>query len=184
VVHLDRVSTIADGIALRAPSELTLAHVEAYVDDVVTVTDEEISRAMLLLLERAKAVVEPAGAATLAALLAGKVGGSGPAVAVLSGGNVDSLLLIKLIDHGLSAAGRYLLLRIILDDRPGSLAALTSAVADLGLNVLSVEHHREGLQLGLDKVEVLLTVETRDPEHRDQVVAALRSSEFNVEMLR
>ena len=175
VVTIDRPTTMADGIAVRAPSELTLAHARAYVDDVVTVTEEEISRALLLLLERAKAVVEPAGAVALAALLAGKVDGDGPAVAVLSGGNVDPLLLIKLIEHGLSAAGRYLRLRIVLPDRPGSLASTTSAVASLGLNVLAVEHHRAGVHLGVDEVEVLFTVETRDPDHRQEIVDALRS---------
>src|SRR5438105_5828065 len=114
VTPIDGCRTMADGIAVRAPSELTLAHVQAYVDEVVTVTEEEISQALLLLLERAKSVVEPAGAVSLAAVLAGKVTGTGPAAVVLSGGNVDSLLLIKLIDHGLSAAGRYLVLRIVL----------------------------------------------------------------------
>ena len=133
----------------------------------VTVDEEEISRAMLLLLERVKAVVEPAGAVGLAAILAGKVLGTGPAVAVLSGGNVDPLLLIKLIDHGLSAAGRYLVLRIVVDDRPGALAGLTAALAAMGLNVLDVEHHRSGLALGIDEVEVIVTLETRGPEHRD-----------------
>ena len=174
-VTLDRVSTMADGIALKSPTELTLAHVTELVDDVVTVSEEEISRALLLLLERAKAVVEPAGAVALAALLAGRVGGDGPAVAILSGGNVDPLLLIKLIEHGLSAAGRYLRLRIVLPDRPGSLASATSAVASLGLNVLAVEHHRAGVHLGVDDVEVLFTVETRDPDHRQEIVDALRS---------
>src|SRR5438128_11858638 len=163
-VGLDSVSTMADGIAVKAVCELTLAHVQTFVDDVVTVTEEEISQALLLLLERAKAVVEPAGAVALAAILAGKVRGTSPAVAVVSGGNVDPLLLIKLIDHGLSAAGRYRVLRVILDDRPGALAALTAAVADMGLNVLSVEHHRAGIALPVDQVEVLLTLETRDPE--------------------
>jgi threonine dehydratase len=183
-VPLDRVSTIADGIALKSTCDLTLAHVQAYVDDVVTVDEEEISRAMLLLLERAKAVVEPAGAVSLAAILAGKVPGSGPAVAVLSGGNVDPLLLIKLIDHGLSAAGRYLLLRIIIDDRPGALAGLTAALATMGLNVLEVEHHRSGLTLAVDEVEVIITLETRDPEHRDEVVTGLRTAGYRVELLR
>jgi len=180
LVCLDRVSTMADGIATKAPSELTLAHIRAHVHEVVTVTEEDISRAVLLLLERAKAVVEPAGAVTLAALLAGKVPGTGPVVTVLSGGNVDPLLLIKLIDHGLTAAGRYLLLRIVLDDRPGALAGLTGAVAEMGLNVLSVEHHRSGVALPLDRVEVLVTVETRDPEHRDEVVAGLRGAGYDV----
>ena len=164
----------------QSPSELTMAHIRAHVHDVVTVTEEDISRAVLLLLERAKAVVEPAGAATLAALLAGKVPGTGPVVAVLSGGNVDPLLLIKLIDHGLTAAGRYLRLRIVLDDRPGALADLSRAVADMSLNVLSVEHHRSGVALPLDRVEVLVTVETRDPAHRDEVVAGLRGAGYDV----
>ncbi|MDQ1375556.1 MAG: threonine dehydratase [Actinomycetota bacterium] len=184
VVSVHRPDTMADGIAVRAPSELTLAHIRAYVDDVVTVTEEEISRAILLLLERAKAVVEPAGAVALAAVLAGKVPGKGPALAVISGGNVDPLLLIKLIDHGLSAAGRYLLLRIVLDDRPGALAGLTEAVATMGLNVIEVEHHRAGLKLGVDEVEVLLTLETRDPDHRHQVVTDLEMRGFNVELVR
>jgi threonine dehydratase len=184
VVEVTQEPTMADGIAVRAPSELTLAHIRAYVDDMVTVSEEETSRALLLLLERAKAVVEPAGAVALAAVLAGKVAGKGPGAAVLSGGNVDPLLLIKLIDHGLSAAGRYLLLRIVLDDRPGALAALTGAVAAMGLNVLDVEHHRAGLRLGVDEVEVLLTLETRDPDHREEIVTGLRQNGFTVELVR
>jgi threonine dehydratase len=135
-------------------------------------------------LERAKAVVEPAGAVGLAAILADKIPGRGPAVAVLSGGNVDPLLLIKLIDHGLSATGRYLVLRIVLDDRPGALARLTSELATRALNVLDVEHHRSGLMLGIDEVEVLITLETRDPEHRDAVVSDLRTAGYRVELLR
>lgn len=184
LVRLDAVSTMADGIAVKAPSALTLAHIEALVDDVITVTEEEISQAIVLLLERAKAVVEPAGAVGVAALLSGRVAGSGPAVAVLSGGNVDPLLLTKLIDHGLSAAGRYLVLRVVLDDRPGALAALAAQVASMGLNVLSVEHHREGLALAMSEVEVLLTLETRDPEHRSEVVAELEAGGLRVELLR
>jgi threonine dehydratase len=184
VVELDGVDTMADGIAVRMPSALTLAHVQAYVDDVVTVTEEELSRALLALVERAKAVVEPAGAAAVAALLAGKIPGDGPAVAVLSGGNIDPLLLLKVIDHGLSAAGRYLLLRIVLDDRPGALAFVTAAVAELGLNVIDVEHHQAGLRLGVRQVELLLTVETRDPTHRDAVVDALRARGLTVDLVR
>jgi threonine dehydratase len=180
-VRLDRLDTMADGIAVKSPSPLTLAHAKAYVDEIVTVTEEEISQAVLLLLERAKAVVEPAGAAALAAILAGKVAGSGPVVAVLSGGNVDPLLLIKLIDHGLSAAGRYVALRVILDDRPGELAALTAEVARLGLNVLSVEHHRSGMDLAVAKVEVRLTLETRNAVHHGEIVADLEKAGFQVE---
>jgi threonine dehydratase len=182
-VTLDSATTMADGIAIKRPSPLTLAHVEAYVDEIVTVEEDDTSRAILLLLERAKAVVEPAGAVALAALLSGKVGGDGLAVAVLSGGNVDPLLLLKLIDHGLSAAGRYLVLRILLDDRPGALARLTAAVAAKGLNILAVEHHRAGLLLGMDEVEVVLTLETRDPDHRGEVVDDLEASGYRVELV-
>ena len=180
----DRTATMADGIAVQGPCARSRAYIEAYVDRVVQVSEEEISRAFLLLLERAKAVVEPAGAVGLAAVLAGRVGGAGPAVVVLSGGNVDPLLLGKLVDHGLSAAGRYLLLRVVLADHPGALAGLTEAVAGLGLNVLDVEHHRAGVHLGVDEVEVVLTVETRDPEHGDEVVAALRERGFRVDLAR
>jgi threonine dehydratase len=183
-VRLPNVDTMADGIALKSPCDLTLGLVRDHVDQIVTVTEEEISRALLLLLERVKAVVEPAGAVAMAALLAGKVAGDGPAVAILSGGNVDPLLLLKLIDHGLSAAGRYLVLRVVVEDQPGSLARLTGLVAELGLNVLSLEHHRAGLALGVDEVEVLLTLETRDPAHRGQVVAALGEAGYAVELLR
>lgn len=183
VVSVDDVDTMADGIAVRRVSDLTLAHARAYVDEVVAVTEEEISRALLLLIERSKAVVEPAGAVGLAAILAGRVPGHGAALAVLSGGNVDPLLLTKLIDHGLSAAGRYLLVRVVLGDQPGALASLTAAVAEMGLNVLEVEHHRSGLRLGLHEVEVLLTLETLDPEHRCDIVATLQEAGFRVEPL-
>jgi threonine dehydratase len=181
LVRLDDISTIADGIAVKAPSELTLAHVEARVDDVVTVTDDQISRAMILLLERVKAVVEPAGAASLAAIISGRIPGDGPVVSILSGGNVDPILLIRLIEHGLTAAGRFLVLRIVLIDHPGELAHLSEAVARLGLNVLDVEHHRVGLKLGVDKVAVMMTLETRDQEHRDEAVRALRDAGFDVQ---
>lgn len=183
-VRLDTVTTMADGIAVKSPSALTLEHIEALVDDVITVTEEEISQAVVLLLERAKAVVEPAGAVGVAALLAGKVAGTGPVVSVLSGGNVDPLLLTKLIEHGLSAAGRYLVLRVVVADRPGALAALTAAIATMGLNVLSVDHHRAGLDLAVDEVEVLLTLETRDPAHRDEVVSDLRAQGYRVDLAR
>lgn len=187
-VQLDCLTTMADGIAVKNVSDLTLAHVQAYVDDVVTVTEEEISRALLLLIERAKAVVEPAGAVGLAAILSGRIPGAGKSpgsvAAILSGGNVDPLLLLKVIDHGLSAAGRYLILRIVLGDQPGALAALTAAIAKLGLNVLEVEHHRSGVRLGVNEVEVLVTLETRDPEHREETVGALQEAGFRVELVR
>ena len=183
-VTLDSISTMADGIAVKNVCDLTLAHVQAYVDDVVTVTEEEISQALLLLVERAKAVVEPAGAVALAAVLSGRIPGTGAVAAILSGGNVDPLLLMKVIDHGMSAAGRYLVLRIVMGDQPGALAALTKAIAHLGLNVLEVEHHRSGVRLGVNEVEVLLTLETRDPDHRGETVEALRDAGFRVELVR
>ena len=182
-VELDQVTTMADGSALRSTSALALAHVQAHVDVVVTVDEEEISRAVLLLLERVKMVVEPAGALALAAVLAGRVAGSGPAVAVLTGGNVDPLLLIKLIGHGLSAAGRYLVLRAVIEDRPGALAGFTATLAAMGLNVLNVEHHRSGMALAIDEVEVQITVETRGAEHRDEVMDDLRSTGYRVQLL-
>src|SRR5215213_3192628 len=183
-VRLNRLHTMADGIALKSPSPLTLAHVQAHVDDVVLVSEEEISQALLLLLERAKAVVEPSGATALAAVLAGRVGGDGPVVALLSGGNVDPLLLTKVIDHGLSAAGRYVALRVVIDDTPGNLAALTAEVARLGLNVLSVEHHRSGLDLDLNKVEIRLTLETRNAIHSGEIVADLERAGYRVDPIR
>jgi threonine dehydratase len=180
-VLLDRLATMADGIAVRMCSELTLRLAQTYVDEIVTVDEEEISQAMLLLVERAKAVVEPSGAASLAAVLAGKVPGEGPVVAILSGGNIDPLLLTKLIDHGLTAAGRYLTLRIVMADRVGALAALTSELARLGLNVLDVEHHRSGRDLALSEVEVQVTVETRDVSQHVEVLEALAAAGYRAD---
>jgi threonine dehydratase len=178
-VQLDQVATVADGIAVKGPSALTLDLVRRYVAEVVTVEEEEIAEAVLLLVERTKQVVEPSGAVGLAALLAGKVPGAGPACVVLSGGNVDPLVLSKLVDHGLSAAGRYLVVRVRVTDRPGGLAALTAELAQLRVNVLSVEHHRAGLALPVDQVEVLLTLETRGPEHARAVLASLQAAGFS-----
>ncbi len=177
------IHTIADGIAIKSPSALTLAHAHALVDDVISVTDDEIGRALVLLLERAKQVVEPSGAVGLAALLAGKVPGHDPAVAILSGGNVDPLMLTRLIHHGLTAAGRYLRLRVVVPDRPGALTAVTETVAHTGLNILAIEHHREGVRIHVDEVEVMLTLETRDPAHRLQVLDRLRIAGYQVEQL-
>jgi threonine dehydratase len=180
-VVLDHVSTIADGIALRSVSELTLRHLEAFVERVVTVDEEQISQALLLLVERAKAVVEPAAATTLAAILAGLVGGDGPAVAILTGGNVDPLLLTRLIEHGLAGAGRYLTLRVVGTDRPGTLAAFTAELARLGLNVLDVEHHRSSPLLGVSEVEVEVTVETTNEQDHRRVIAALTAAGYRVD---
>ncbi|HEY4408822.1 MAG TPA: threonine ammonia-lyase [Acidimicrobiia bacterium] len=182
VMTLDRIDTMADGIAVKRVSDLTLAHVAALVDEVVTVSEEDLSRALLLLLERTKAVVEPAGAAPLAAALAGKLPPSDdPACLVLSGGNIDPTLLMRVIRHGLTAAGRYLVLRIALADRPGELHRLTGVLADLGVNVVDIEHHRSGVHLAVDEVEVHMTTETRDPDDHGKVLAALRAAGYRVE---
>ena len=180
-VTLQRLATMADGISVSRCSDLTLSLADRFVDEIVTVDEEEISQAMLLLVERAKAVVEPSGAASLAAILNRRLPGAGPAVAVLSGGNVDPLLLTKLIEHGLAAAGRYLTLSIVMADRVGALAALTTQLARLRLNVLDVEHHRSGRDLAVAEVEVQVTVETRDLAHHDEVVAALTELGYRVE---
>lgn len=183
-VELPAVDTMADGIAVRCVSALTLEHAKTLVDDVVTVDEEQISQALLLLLERCKWVVEPAGATALAAALGPSLPGDGPVVLVLSGGNVDPLLLTRLVAHGLTAAGRYLMVRVVLADRPGSLASLTRAVGQLGLNLLTVEHRRSGAPIGVNEVEVILTLETRDPTHRDRVVPDLQSQGFRAEAYR
>lgn len=180
-VELPAVDTLADGIAVRCVSRLTLEHAAKLVDSIVTVDDEQISQAVLLLLERCKWVVEPAAATAVAAVMAGMVPGSGPVAVVLSGGNVDPLLLTRLIEHGLSAAGRYLVLRVVTPDRPGALASLTGAVGELGLNLLSVEHRRSGVAVGVSEVEVVLTIEARGPSDGERVVTALRSRGFRTE---
>ena len=179
-VPLATMSTMADGIAVGCPGEVTFAHVRALVDDVVTVDEEALSRALLLCLERAKMVVEPAGAAALAAVMEDPKGFQGPVVAVLSGGNIDPLLLSKVVRHGLVAAGRFLSLRVAIPDRPGELARLLGVLAGSGANVLDVEHSRTGAGLHVDEVEVALQLETRGRAHGDDVVNGLAVSGYSV----
>jgi threonine dehydratase len=177
-VRLPRLATMADGIAVGEPGEISYAHVRDLVDEVVTVTEESLSRAVLLCAERAKLVVEPAGAATVAALAQYPGRFTGPVVAVLSGGNVDPVLLSQIIQHGMTAAGRYLALRVRVPDRPGSLATLLKLVGDLGANVLNVEHSRVSGALRLGEAEVALDLETRGVDHRAQVTEALRAAGY------
>ncbi|MER7888226.1 threonine ammonia-lyase [Micromonospora sp. NPDC094482] len=177
-VRLPAFSTIADGIAVGRPGDLTFSHVRKLVDEVVTVSEEDISRALLMLLERSKQVVEPAGAVGVAALLAGSVQVEAPVVAVLSGGNIDPLLLLRVIEHGLAAAGRYLRLTVRCSDRPGQLASLLGEIAEHRANVVDVEHQRANLHLG--EVEVALSVETRGVQHSDTLISALRASGYQV----
>jgi threonine dehydratase len=172
-VPLSAMSTMADGIAVGAPGELTLAHVRDLVDEVRTVSEEDLSQALLFCLERAKLVVEPAGVAAVAAVLADPGAFPPPVVAVVSGGNIDPLLLLKVVQHGMAAAGRYLRLRVRVPDRPGSLAGVLAALAGAGANVLQVEHERTETGLHIGEVEIFVVVETRGPEHAEEVVAAL-----------
>ena len=177
-VPLPGMATIADGIAVGAPGEVTLRHVAALADGVVTVSEEDISRALLYLLERAKLVVEPAGAVAFAAVLAGTVELEPPVVAVLSGGNIDPLLLLRVIEHGMAAARRYLSFTVTFEDRPGSLAAMLALVAEQGANVLDVSHARRDPRLHLGEVHVALSVETQGAEHSERLLAALRSAGY------
>jgi threonine dehydratase len=175
--------TIAEGIAVKQPGTLTAAILRDRLDDVVTVTDEQISHAIVLLLERTKLLVEGAGAAPLAALLAGKVPGEDEACLILSGGNIDPTLLIQVMRHGLTQAGRYLVLRTRISDRPGELIKLLQLVAEERGNVVSVEHHREGMSLPVGETEVELTLATRDADHCGALLTALGERGYAVERL-
>jgi len=182
-VALPAMTTMADGIAVGCPGEVTFAHVRDLVDDVVTVDDDALARALLLSLERAKMVIEPAGAAGLAAVMEARAAFEPPVVVVLSGGNIDPLLLSKVIRHGLIAAGRFLSLRIRIPDRPGELARLLSVLAGVSANVLDVEHQRTGTGLHLDEVEVELQLETRGAVHAASVLEALTEASYAVSKL-
>ncbi len=171
--------TIADGIAVARPGNVPFDVIRELVDDVVTVTDDDIARALLVLLERAKQVVEPAGAVGVAAILAGKVAVSGPTVAILSGGNIDPLLLQRVVAHGLAASGRYMSLQIPLPDRPGQLARVSDLLALAGANVIEVLHTRHGQGLEISEVILQLSVETRGEEHRQRVIALLEEAGFH-----
>ena len=179
-VRLGQMQTMADGIAVGQPGPVSYAHVAAKVDDVRTVSEESLSRAVLLCLERRKLVVEPAGAAAVAALLQYPGEFPGPVVAVASGGNVDPLLLLQIIQHGMTAGGRYLALRLRVPDRPGSLVSVLSRVRDLGANVIDVEHSRISGALALGEVEIALKLETRGPAHCDQVRTELHAAGLTV----
>jgi threonine dehydratase len=182
-VKLPLSTTIADGIAVLRPGDLNFAHVTKLVDEFVTVTDEQLSAALLVLLERHKMVVEPAGGAAVAALRTGKVDLRGPVVAILSGGNIDPMLLLRVIEHGLVSAGRFLRLSVRCGDRPGELARLLAGIAEHRANVVDVFHSRQNPRLGFGEVEVALSVETRGPDHSTALIGALRSAGYQVAVL-
>ncbi|RFA20037.1 threonine ammonia-lyase [Subtercola boreus] len=175
-------ATIADGIAVAKPGILNFEIIRELVDEIVLVTEADIARAILVLLERAKLVVEPAGAVGVAAILSGQLGELGTTVVVLSGGNIDPLLMQRVISNGLAASDRYLKLKIMLPDRPGQLARTAEIVAEANANVIEVLHTRHGRGLQLSEVELELSVETRGPEHRAEVIARLRDAGYDARL--
>ena len=179
-VALTTMKTMADGIAVGLPGDVTFAAVRDHVDEIITVSENALSRAVLAVLERAKMLVEPAGAAAVAAVMEAPHTFRTPAVAVLSGGNVDPLLLGKVIRHGMAAAGRYLVLRVCIPDLPGGLARLLTDISEVGANVLEVAHERTSPSLNLDEVEVHVQLETRGEPHAAQVRARLAERGYRV----
>jgi threonine dehydratase len=178
ITEIKTLPTIADGINVARPGVLNFAMISQFVDEVITVDDNLIARAMLLLLERAKLVVEPAGAVGVAAILSGQVKDAGRTVVILSGGNIDPMMMERVISHGLAASARYLKLRIPLPDRPGQLARIAALVAEANANVVEVLHtrHNDGLQIS--QVELELHIETRGPEHAQDILTHLRDEGY------
>jgi threonine dehydratase len=179
-VALESMTTMADGIKVGRPGDLPFKIISDLVDEIHTVSEDALSSAVLLCLERAKLVVEPAGASPVAALLVRPDAFDGPVVAVLSGGNVDALLLQRILRHGMAAAGRYLSLRLRLTDRPGALATLLGVLSVVDANVHDVGHVRTDPRLGLTEAEVELHLETKGPEHCAEVEAALHNAGYVV----
>jgi threonine dehydratase len=179
-VSVGNPATMADGIRVGRPGEVPFRIIRDLVDEVRTVSEDALSAAVLLCLERAKLVVEPAGASPVAALLSDPGAFEGPVAAVLSGGNVDPVLLQRILRHGMAAQGRYLAVRLRLTDRPGALATLLGVLSVLDANVLDVSHVRTDPRLGLTEAEVELHLETKGPEHCAEVWQALRDAGYTV----
>jgi threonine dehydratase len=179
-------NTLCDGIAVKRPGDFTLPLVERFVDEVVTVTDDEVAQAMVLLLERSKLVVEGAGAVAVAALMQGRVPAppSGEVCAVLSGGNVDASLLSECIRLGETAAGRRMVLSTVVSDRPGALAGLLHVVAEHGGNVVDVEHLRDGIEIHVRETAIKLVLQTRGRENNQEILDAARAEGFSVRVER
>jgi threonine dehydratase len=176
--------TIADGIAVKSVGEQTGPILDEALDDLVSVTDDEICRAIVLLLERSKLVVEGAGAAPVAAILAGRVGGEGHVCAVLAGGNIDATTMSSVIRYGMTASGRYLVVALLIPDRPGELARIVGLIAEQRSNILAIQHHREGRNIGVLETEAELTLETRGEEHAQTLIRALADEGYTVRRLR
>lgn len=181
-VKIDVLPTISDGIAVATPGTLNFEIIQATVDEVVTVSDDDTARALVMLLERAKLVVEPAGAVAAAAILAGKVSGTGKTIAILSGGNIDPMLLQRIVAHGLAASERYLKLRIMLPDRPGQLARTAELVAEANANVVEVVHTRHG-KFQINEAELELHIETRGSDHRTAVMKKLTDAGYKIRVV-
>lgn len=180
-VGLDHVPvTMADGISVAVPGDLTVSVAAPLVDDVVTVNEEQIADGLLQTLERAKLLSEPAGVVGVSAVLADPDRYPAPVVVVLSGGNIDPVLLNRVVHHGLAIAGRYVAITARVPDRPGSLAALLGAVAHTEVNVLDISHLRSDPRLAVGEVEIVILLETRGPEHRDAALAHLAAEGFDV----
>jgi threonine dehydratase len=177
IVEVETAETLADGIAVKRLGDVTFPLVERYVDDIVVVGEDEIARAILLLLEREKSMVEGAGAAPLAALLSGRipVGDGETVVAVLCGGNIDVNMISRIIDRGLVDDGRLARLVVTVRDRPGSLARLTAKVAAAGANVLEVAHQRAFADISVGDVEIVIHLETRGRDHVEEIIRDLRT---------
>ncbi len=180
VEELPSAKTIADGIAVKKPGELTFALCQKYVDEVVTVDDDEIAQAILFLMERGKMVAEGAGAAPVAAILGRKFDTSGKVVAVISGGNIDVTMISRIIEKGLLRAGRVSKLRIVMKDQPGQLEEVSRIIGGNGANVMAVHHDRTDVDLDIRDAILEITMETQDREHAQRIIAALREAGFHV----
>ena len=183
LVTLERVSTIADGIAVGKPGQLPFSIIKELADDVVTVSEDSLAQALIFLLERNKLVVEPAGAVGVAALLDGALQKTCPdlgnTVVVLSGGNIDPMLMLKVIQRGLSAAGRYMTIKMMLTDRPGELALISKIIAVQDANVTGVDHTRIGGSLSMGDVSITIDMETKGHEHCRQILRALEAEGYH-----
>ncbi|WP_336710973.1 threonine ammonia-lyase [Arthrobacter sp. USHLN218] len=178
LVPLKKVSTMADGIAVGRPGQLPFSIIRELVDDVVTVSEDALARALIFLLERSKLVVEPAGAVGVAALMEGVIENPGTTAVILSGGNIDPMLMLKVIQRGLFASGRFLSVRIMLDDRPGSLAKISRIIAESDANVTRVDHTRIGGSISMGDVAITIDIETKGHEHCELVLGSLRAEGF------
>jgi len=179
----EQMNTMADGIAIARPGDVPFELVQEFVDEFRTVTEDELSRAVLMLLERAKLVVEPSGAAATAAVMNAPHDFEPPVAITISGGNVDSLVLLRIIRHGMAAAGRYLSISVHTPDFPGSLAGLLEVLKQHKANVVDVFHDRTDPRVSIGDVRIDIQMETRSAEQRDRILAALTEAGYQVEVL-